>query len=278
MKFSNPVALVSRSPIARRIAIAAVIVLAGLVHSGGTGIAQAPSNPISLENAQSAGVTPQSTWDVAGVGNPDLQGFATDISVNVGTTVNFKIDASVDHSIDIYRLGYYNGNGARRIVQGLAHTTVDQNPCLIDAGNTELIDCGNWVTTASWAVPSSAVSGIYLARLSPTAPGDPANGSHIVFIVRDEASTSRMVFQTSDTTWQAYNTYGGKSLYTSGEAPGRAFKVSYNRPFATRDVQTAMDWLFDAEYPMVRFLEANGYDVSYISGVDTDRSGAAAAP
>ena len=48
-----------------------------------------------------------------------------------------------------------------------------------------------------------------------------------------------MLFQTSDTTWQAYNTYGGNSLYSCTVAcpPGNplaykaAFKVSYNRPF-----------------------------------------------
>ena len=43
----------------------------------------------------------------------------------------------------------------------------------------------------------------------------------------------RVLFQTSDTTWQAYNAYGGNSLYT-GSPAGRAYKVSYNRPFSTR--------------------------------------------
>ena len=45
---------------------------------------------------------------------------------------------------------------------------------------------------------------------------------------------------------------------------GRATKVSYNRPFDTRD-HDATSFLFNAEYPMVRLLEANGYDVKYIS-------------
>ena len=46
---------------------------------------------------------------------------------------------------------------------------------------------------------------------------------------------------------------------------GRAYKVSYNRPFNTRGVDDGQDWVFNAEYPMVRWLEANGYDVSYIT-------------
>ena len=82
-----------------------------------------------------------------------------------------------------------------------------------------------------------------------------------------------MLFQTSDTTWQAYNSYGGNSLYT-GSPAGRAYKVSYNRPFNTRVVDGGQDWVFNAEYPMVRWLEANGYDVSYTTGVDSDRRGA----
>ena len=86
-----------------------------------------------------------------------------------------------------------------------------------------------------------------------------------------------MVFQTSDETWQAYNTYGGNSLYTCAvELPARqpaaykgAAKVSYNRPFHSADDDSGgRSWLMYAEYAMIRFLEANGYDVSYTSGLD----------
>ncbi len=118
-------------------------------------------------------------------------------------------------------------------------------------------------------MPANAASGIYFAKLIRN---DTGGASHIVFVVRDDAGTSNLVFQTSDTTWQAYNNYGGNSLYT-GLPVGRAYKVSYNRPFNTRAVDGGQDWVFNAEYPMVRWLEANGYDVSYSSGVDTDRFG-----
>ena len=90
--------------------------------------------------------------------------------------------------------------------------------------------------------------------------------------MRDDASHSDVVFQTSDTTWQAYNRYGGSNFYTGG-GNGRAYKLSYNRPIATRDGPSGRDFFFANEYPMVRFLEKNGYDVSYIAGVDTDRRG-----
>ena len=91
----------------------------------------------------------------------------------------------------------------------------NQPPCLNDPA-TGLIDCGNWAVSASWAVPSDAVSGIYFAKLVRE---DDVNGSsHIVFVVRDDSSTSDILFQTSDTTWQAYNQYGGNSLYVGSPA------------------------------------------------------------
>jgi Bacterial Ig domain len=147
-----------------------------------------------------------------------------------------------------------------------------QQACPPD-GATGLVDCGHWSVSASWGVPADAVSGIYFAHLVRE---DGVSGeSHIPFVVRDDEGGSDLLFQTSDTTWQAYNRYGGNSLYVGGPGtgPGRAYKVSYNRPFTTREY-AAEDWVFNAEYPMVRWLERNGYDVSYFSGVDTDRYGA----
>jgi hypothetical protein len=235
-----------------------------------TGCAVA-ANPITCENALPG--TAPSVWDIDGSGDESIQGFSTDISVNVGGTMGFKIDTDASaYTIAIYRTGYYQGLGARKIgnVTPSANLPQNQPPCLTDA-TTELYDCGTWGLSATWTVPSDAVSGVYFALLTRT---DTGGSSHITFVVRNEASTSAVLFQTSDPTWQAYNTYGGSSFY-EGAANGRAYKISYNRPVATRDGIGGRDFYFSNEYPMVRFLEKNGYDVSYFSGVDTDRHGAA---
>ncbi|WP_199752749.1 N,N-dimethylformamidase beta subunit family domain-containing protein [Actinoplanes sp. ATCC 53533] len=225
-------------------------------------------NPVACENTKPG--TPRSTWDVSGAGSAALQGFATQMSVNVGETVNFKIKSTAtSYRLDVYRMGWYGGNGARLVATVNPVGRQTQPACLSNSG-TGLVDCGNWAVSASWAVPAAAVSGIYFARLVRT--DGTAGASHVVFVVRDDASHSDLLFQTSDTTWQAYNSYGGNSLYT-GSPAGRAYKVSYNRPLTTRGTG-AEDAVFNAEYPMVRFLEANGYDVSYSSGVDTDARGA----
>ena len=209
-----------------------------------------------------------------GSGDPSIQGFATDISVNRGDTVHFKIDtASTNYRLDIYRMGYYDGDGARKVatVEPSAGLPQEQPPCEIKP-STGLVDCGSWDESASWNVPASAVSGIYFAKL--VREDKPSDGSHIIFVVRDDGGHSDLLFQTSDTTWQAYNRYGGNSLYEGGPGinPGRAYKVSYNRPLTTRG-PTPEDDPFSAEYPMVRWLERNGYDVSYFTGVDADRRG-----
>jgi hypothetical protein len=250
-------------------ATAALLFLAS--HSGGPRLAaQCGPNPIVCENALTG--APSSEWNVTGAGDATLQGFATDISANKGDTVHFKVTTTaVRFNIDIYRLGYYSGMGARKIASLTNITGQNQAACLID-NTTRLVDCGNWTESATWAVPATAVSGIYIARLVRT---DTGGASHVVFVVRDDVSTSDLLMQTSDTTWQAYNAYGGFSLYTG--SPQRAFKVSYNRPFATRGQATGLgtsNFVFYTEYPMVRWLEANGYNVSYSSGVDTDRRGA----
>ncbi len=228
-------------------------------------------NKITCENSKPG--TPQSQWDINGAGDSDIQGFATDISVNVGKKIDFKIDTNARaYTIDIYRTGYYGGDGARKIASVSPSATLPQSQpqCITDT-TTYLYDCGNWAVSASWTVPSDAVSGVYIAKLTRT---DNTDNSHITFIVRDDSSQSDVVFQTSDPTWEAYNTYGGSDFYAGGGNNGRAYKISYNRPFNTRSGVTSRDFYMSSEYATVRFMEKNGYDVSYLAGVDSDRNGA----
>ncbi len=229
-----------------------------------------PANAIVAENCLPG--NPQSQWDVSGAGDASIQGFTTDISVNQGQTVSFKINTNAtNYKLEIYRMGYYGGAGARLVTTILpsAHLPQSQPACISDVA-TALMDCGNWAVSATWNVPSTAASGIYFAHVIRA---DTGGDSHIPFIVRNDSSASAILFKTSDTTWQAYNDYGGANLYTGGPGPQNgAYKVSYNRPYHTR-VYEFYSWIFNAEYPMVRFLEANGFDVTYFSSLDADRFG-----
>jgi hypothetical protein len=238
-------------------------------------------NPIPCENAK-AGTDP-SVSQVDGADDASIMGFATNISVNAGANISFKINtSSSNYAIGIYRIGYYQGLGARQITTISPSVPLPQSqPACLTVAATGLIDCGNWAVSATWSVPGNAVSGVYYALLTNNKTG---LFSHIPFIVRNDAGNSDIVFKTNDTTWVAYNDYGGNSLYY-GNAPtgcgafnqytcGRAYKVSYNRPFNLENEGSGYgtaNYLWYAEYPMIRWLEANGYNVSYISSVDVER-------
>jgi len=216
--------------------------------------AAACGNAIACEN-QLPG-DPQSDWVVNGIGDATIQGFATQMSVQPGQTESFKISTPASsYHIDILRVGYYQGNGARKVASGLlpsASLPQTQPTCKSDTAPTGLVDCGNWGVSASWAVPPAAVSGLYLAHL---VRNDTGGSSEIPFVVRSDASHSDILVQTSDETWQAYNSSGGNtsavnSLYqcSSNCPPGTpeaykgASKVSYNRPWHTPLDDSDRDW------------------------------------
>jgi hypothetical protein len=262
--------------------LVASLLAVSVVGAGGATAARAASAPrcgpsiatIVCENLRPG--TPPSEWATPPSGAPSIQGFTTDISVDHGQTVRFKIDTpSRRYHLDLYRLGYYAGMGARRVatVRPSVRLPQRQPPCRTQtAEHVRLTDCGNWAESAQWTVPRDATSGVYFARLVR----DDVRGaaSQVFFVVRDdEEHRSTLLFQTSDTTWQAYNDYGGRGVYT---VPNTA-KVSYNRPFTTRTAEgghAVESWVLYSEYPMIRWLEANGYDVSYFTSVDSDRFGA----
>ncbi|WP_328911703.1 MULTISPECIES: DUF4082 domain-containing protein [unclassified Streptomyces] len=268
------------------IAVPAAAVLPLVTGSGAAAADPCGSgmNKIVCENSKPG--TPMSDWfSPNSYGN--VQGFSTQVSVQAGDTVQFKVQSPIPYHVEVYRLGYYGGDGAREIstaAQASAtypanftkdgtpgsppdNTVVDGDadgkPLKCSTNDTGLVDCGNWPVTASWTVPADAVSGLYIANFDQT------DGNGVMpypFVVREDSSHSDIVVQTSDETWQAYNTWGGRNLYQgNGPAPdGRAYQVSYNRPL---DIG-GDNGVYGSEFEMLSWLEQNGYDVSYLSGVD----------
>ena len=222
---------------------------------------------------------PAVEWDITGSGDSSIQGFATDISVDQGETVYFKIDTPSSELPDRHlparlvrrarRAQDRDASSRRRplpqIQPACLDRRIDRPDRLRQLGRVGVVG------RARGRRLRASTSRSWCARTPARA------ASHVVFVVRDDDGGSKLLFQTSDTTWQAYNQYGGNSLYTGRHRPGRAYKVSYNRPFTTRAAPAPRTGVFNAEYPMVRWLERNGYDVSYSTGVDTDRRGARAA-
>jgi len=261
-----------------RLAVVAALVMAVLpqaVPAHASDPCGSGSNPIVCENSKTG--SPMSDWYSPNAYG-DIKGFSTKESVQAGDTVQFKIQSPVSYHVEIYRLGWYGGDGAREISTATQaavtypanHSSNSSAASCTTNSSVGLVDCGNWPVTASWTVPSDAVSGLYIANLTQT------DGDGLMpypFVVRKDSSTSDIVVQTSDETWQAYNDYGGQDLYGgSGPAPdGRAYQVSYNRPL---DIG-GDNGIYGSEYMMLSWLERNGYDVSYTSGVDVSASNGA---
>jgi hypothetical protein len=238
-------------------------VLARLATASGS------SNAISTENALAG--APESEW--LSYRSSSIVGFAAGFTFAPGDTVPFKISTdSTSYRVRVYRLGWYGGDGARLMADLVPTVPLPQlQPAPRTDAATGLVDAGNWATSTAWTIPANAVSGVYYALFERLDVAEESN--HTFFVVR-RAGPADVLVQTSDTTWQAYNRWGGASLYWGdpvSHADQAATKVSYNRPIEPDEHEN--DFL-NIEYCLVRFLERNGYDVAYCSGLDVHRSAA----
>ena len=117
---------------------------------------------------------------------PTLQGFTTELSVGRGHTVRFKIETDAPaYSILIYRLDE-GGDAGAQPVAALPNPPAPQvQPPCIPSQDGGLVDCSNWVESASWTEPADAVPGIYVAMLWRA---DTNASSQIVFVIQDDSA------------------------------------------------------------------------------------------
>lgn len=217
-------------------------------------------NAVYLEN-QKIGT---SDWRINNYTSTDISGYAGAMSIQRGGSLPFKVSVATPgpYSIEVYRLGYYGGPGGRFIVSSGSLSGTTQPTCPVIDVATRLVEC-NWSTGYTLPVGADWTSGLYLAKLRLASNG---KESPVFFVVRDDASNSKILFQSSGTTSAAYNTYGGYSLYDYNSAGSqRAFKVTFDRP--SKEIEEYSN-LLRYEYNMIRWLESQGYDVSYVTGLD----------
>jgi len=237
-------------------------------------------NPIVIENQQ-PGTT---AWQIpygsaADDPNGQIKGYASATSINKGQNIIFYVSANPaqTYTIDIYRMGWYQGLGGRLMqhidpLNGSVQDACPMNP------TTGMIEC-SWNASYTLATQTSWTSGIYMALLTNAQNYQ----NYIVFCVRDDSRVAALLYQQPVLTYQAYNNYPydgttGKSLYAfnsygpatpSPETPG-AVKVSFDRPYEGDG--SVNDWsqsFFSWEYPFVRWMEMSGYDVTYQTDIDT---------
>jgi hypothetical protein len=190
----------------------------------------------------------------------DIRGYAGQASINQGEAIDLHVGTTrSSYTMEVYRMGWYGGTGAR-LIQTVGPLP-GQNPPVPKPDANGMVAL-TWPTSYTLQTGADWVTGFYLVKLISSA-GDVA---YLDFVLRDDAGPGDLAYQVAFNTYQAYNNWGGKSLYDFNSSGIPAYKVSYDRPYTTWSGAGA---LFDGEYNMIRFLESQNYSLSYATSVDT---------
>ena len=254
--------------------VLAVALLAVLVASGAPASGVAPRKPPSsptptptppaLRTAQwviNENAKPgTSSWRIPAGTRKGIAGYADHISATAGETIRLFVKAkSPSFHVEAYRLGYYQGLGGRLIWTSAEVASARQPRVTIDPV-TNMVRAP-WNVSLQVPISSTWVQGTYLLKLVSSDGGQ----AYIPFVVRNDTSTADLVIQADATTWQAYNRWGGYSLYMGpdGAFETRSRAVSFDRPFGGRGAAGLLH-----ELPFVVLVERLGMDVTYWTDVD----------
>ena len=188
-----------------------------------------------------------------------VQGFADHVSIATGASFRLFVKCAQPWTVTAYRLGWYGGTDERVVwtsdVQPPhAQPDPDTNPA-------------NRAVVAPWHASLTIrardwPAGVYVLKLR-TLHGEQ---NTVLITVRSPSAAGRTVFMTSDLTLQAYNHWGGRSLYAGPDKAfaTRAYAVSFDRPYDDRTT----DRLLDTEQPLIAEAERLHLPLAYFSDVD----------
>lgn len=228
--------------------------------------AQAP-NPVEAENTCPG----TDGWQVDHPIGPDnaIEGFTSPASVDVGGMVRLYVSTTAArYTFSVYRMGWYGGSGGRLVFTSPTITGTNQPPPLFDHV-THMVSCDNWTHPSVIRIPVTWVSGFYVVKLISS----DGYMRYAPFIVRDDSSRAPILYTSSFMTYQAYNAWGGYSLYRGpdplGNAAGeqRALVVSFDRPY---DQHNGLMDFVSYEAGLLRWLERQSYNMTYAADVDLD--------
>jgi hypothetical protein len=239
--------------------------------------------PAGRDGVTAAAVTARPCSSDFDANTPKLEGYASATSVNKGGSFTLQVRA-LDTAITkfdatIYRQGWYNGAGGTRVAQHLGLTPAANAvvPAPDPASGRVAL---SWPSALTVQTGNTWVSGVYIIVLSTSFGAGPSTTAYVPFIVRDDASSSKVLFVLPTSTWQAYNEWGGKSLYDynskgatvtsltgASGSPTRATQVSFDRPYCGN---LGAGVYLGSDQPMLRFLEREGYDVTYAASEDLE--------
>jgi hypothetical protein len=200
-------------------------------------------------------------WEISNLGSAhEIEGYAGKASVLPGESFPLFVSSqSPGFTVTAFRLGWYQGTGARKVWQSRALRGGVQKSPALDA-STNMISA-DWdpvieVPTDDWR------EGAYLLRLD----ADSGAQRYVPVLVRSAQTAGKVVLKSGVQTWQAYNTWGGYDLYKGpdGTYDTRSYVVSMDRPY---DLNGA-DMFLTYERNVVKLAESMGLDLAYVTGMD----------
>ena len=224
-------------------------------------------SPIAIENQ----LPGSRGWQCA-LYNPALNGYPDRTSYLPGDQVAIRaafVSRPTNATWQLWRMGYYGGALGRKVASGGPAPIAAQPPNVVDPATGAV--SAPWPVAFTFTIPSGAVTGIYVVKLSA-----PEGDTLIPLVVRESTPGAVILYPVSTNTYQAYNTWGGTSLYVnqirwspsgSSPAPWHAFAVSFDRPYSN-SLGTGEFLAKDRDF--VTFIEGQGYDVAYATDTDLD--------
>ena len=244
-----------------RIAAAALLAITTSCQST-TPDTTAPQPP----STSAAAVPGTPGWQITNPGpEHSIEGFADRISVTPGEPVRLFVSTTAHNfTVTAFRMGNYTGSEAKQTWQSEPHAGHVQARSTLQNPTSTVVapwDPSLTIDTTGWG------PGDYLLRLD----GDNGSQQYVPLTVRTPSNEGRIVIVNAVTTWQAYNRWGGYSLYDSpsGKKALRSRAVSFDRPYQADTMQGAGDFLY-FELPMVLFAERSGHQIGYVTDADLD--------
>ena len=194
--------------------------------------------------------------------DPFIQGYPGQRSHVAGEAATFHLSSNLEKvNLKIARVG-----SEREVVWRGKEIHVAEQPVPAHASSH---GC-DWPISVTVEIPGDWRSGCYEA----TASSGGTQGNPMFFVVRSSnpGRDAKILLQLSTNTYNAYNAWGGYSLYTywgsahwnmkhePGDVLGR--RVSFQRPFGGVD----RNW----ELPFIQWAERNGYKIDYAINSDLE--------
>jgi hypothetical protein len=182
-----------------------------------------------------------------------LAGYASATSVTAGDTLGLHVSGDCASVL----LSFYRHNPDPELILDVPNLA----PPNVPVPDSAWIKGCRWPTLYTLTVPPNWPSGMYYVQMTPS-DGGPVK--YISFVVRTSSPPKPMLVISAVNTYQAYNAFGGKSLYDINSPGGRAPKVTFDRPYESHDGLGQPQF----EVPFVRWFERTGFRADYATDVD----------